>query len=50
MTGAEMRNAKAELHKTIIDTIIKCNPTDEEMDELLTYVENLAKSEKSIDK
>lgn len=47
MTTIEMRKAKQELHQRIIDTIISFNPNDKEFDELLDYVENLAKIEKT---
>ena len=47
MTKAEMREAKTLLHVVIIDTILKYNPNDEEFDELLNYVINLAKNEKN---
>lgn len=47
MTSVEMREAKAELHKIIIDTIIKYQPTESEFIQLLDYVENLIKVEKT---
>lgn len=47
MTPVEMRTAKAELHKAIIDTLLAFNPNDEEMDELWDYVKNLAEIEKT---
>lgn len=47
MTNIEMREAKKQLHTVIIDTILKCNPNDKEFDELLDYVINLAKNEKT---
>lgn len=47
MTPTEIRSAKAELHKAIIDIIVGYNPTDDEMDELLDYVKNLAEIEKN---
>lgn len=47
MTNFEMRTAKTLLYVTIIDTILKYNPNDEEFDELLDYVINLAKNEKN---
>ena len=47
MTQIEVRTAKAELHKAIIDIILSFNPNDAEMDELWDYVKNLAESEKS---
>lgn len=47
MTQVEIRTAKAELHKTIIDIIVGYNPNDDEMDELLDYVKNLAEIEKN---
>ena len=50
MTNLEMREAKTLLHVTIIDTILEYNPNDKEFDELLDYVINLAKNEKTIDK
>jgi hypothetical protein len=43
-----MRNAKRELHFLIVNTILKYNPTDEDLDELWEYVENLAKIEKDL--
>ena len=48
MTNLEMREAKTLLHVTIIDIILKYNPNDEEFDELLDYVINLAKNEKKL--
>ena len=42
-----MRTAKKELHKAIIDTMLKFNPSDEELNELLDYVKNLAEIEKT---
>ena len=48
MTNLEMRETKTLLHVTIIDTILKYNPNDEEFDELLGYVINLAKNEKKL--
>ena len=47
MTQVEIRTAKAELHKIIIDIIVGYNPNDDEMDELLDYVKNLAEIEKN---
>ena len=47
MTNVEMRTEKTRLHVAIIDTILKYNPNDEEFDELLDYVINLAKNEKN---
>jgi hypothetical protein len=47
MTPVEMRAAKAELHKAIIDTLLEFNPNDEEMNELWDYVKNLAEIEKT---
>ena len=47
MTKAEIREAKKQLHAVIIDTILKCNPNDKEFDELLDYVINLVKNEKT---
>ena len=47
MTQVEIRTAKAELHKAIIDIIVGYNPNDDEMDELLDYVKNLAEIEKN---
>jgi hypothetical protein len=47
MTQIEMRRAKAELHKTIVDTIISFNPNNTEMDTLWDYVKNLAEIEKT---
>ena len=49
MTKAEMREAKTLLHVIIIDTILEYNPNDEEFDELLDYIINLAKNKKNID-
>jgi hypothetical protein len=48
MQPAQMRNAKRELHYLIVNTILKYNPTDEDLDELWEYVENLAKIEKDL--
>ena len=45
MTPATMREAKKELHNTIIDTICFYNPTDDEMKTLLEYVKTLATNE-----
>ena len=50
MTQIEIRKAKAELHKSIVDIIVSFNPNDTEMDALWDYVKNLAEIEKSIDK
>ena len=50
MNDSEMRKAKQELHRLIIDKIIGFSPNDKEFEELLDYVEKLAKIEKSIDK
>lgn len=47
MNDSEMRKAKQELHRLIIDKIISFSPNDEEFEELLDYVENLAKNEKN---
>ena len=47
MTNLEMRETKTLLHVVIIDTILKYNPDDEEFDELLDYVINLAKNKKN---
>lgn len=47
MTQIEIRTAKAELHKAIVDIIISFNPNDSEMDELWDYVKNLAEIEKT---
>ena len=47
MTPVEMRAAKAELHKVIIDTLWDFDPNDEELDELWDYVKNLAEIEKT---
>ena len=47
MTNLEMREAKTLLHVVIIDTILEYNPNDEEFDELLDYVINLAKNKKN---
>lgn len=47
MTNAKIREAKKQLHAVIIDTILKYNPNDKEFDELLDYVINLAKNEKT---
>lgn len=43
MTNLGMRKAKTRLHVAIIDIILEYNPNDEEFDELLDYVINLAK-------
>lgn len=47
MTQIEMRKAKAELHKTIVDIIVSFNPNNAEMDALWDYVKNLAENEKT---
>lgn len=47
MTPVEIRSAKAELHKAIIDIIVSYNPNDNEMNELLDYVKNLVEIEKN---
>lgn len=47
MTQIEMRKAKAELHKSIIDIIVSFNPNNTEMDTLWDYVKNLAEIEKT---
>ena len=47
MTNFEMRTAKTRLHVASIDTILDYSPSDEEFDELLDYVINLAKNEKN---
>ena len=47
MTPIEMRIAKGELHKAIVDIILSFEPDDEEMDELWCYVKNLAEVEKN---
>ena len=47
MTTVEMRTAKKELHKAIVDIIVSFEPDDEEMDELWCYVKNLAEVEKN---
>lgn len=47
MTPVEMRTAKKELHKAIVDIIVSFEPDDEEMDELWCYVKNLAEVEKN---
>lgn len=47
MTNVEIREAKKQLHAVIIDTILKYNPNDKEFDELLDYIINLAKNEKT---
>ena len=47
MTQIEMRRAKAELHKIIVDTIISFNPNNTELDTLWDYVKNLAEIEKT---
>ena len=38
MTQIEMRKAKAELHKIIVDTILSFNRNDTDMDTLWDYV------------
>lgn len=46
MTPVEMRIAKQELHKAIVDIIISFdNATNEEMDEMWNYVKTLAENE-----
>lgn len=45
MTPVEMRTAKKELHKAIVDVILSFEPDDEELDELWCYVRNLAITE-----
>lgn len=45
MTPVEMRIAKKELHKVIVDTLLMFEPEDDEIDELWAYVETLAKFE-----
>lgn len=45
MTPVEMRIAKKELHKVIVDTLFMFEPEDKEIDELWAYVETLAKFE-----
>ena len=47
MTPVEMRIAKKELHKAIVDVILSFEPNDEELDELWCYVKNLAEVEKT---
>ena len=45
MTPVEMRIAKKELHKIIVDTILIFEPNNEEMEELWCYVKTLAEME-----
>lgn len=46
MTTIEMRGAKRELHKVIVDVILGYDDiTNEEMDELWDYVRHLAECE-----
>lgn len=45
MTPVEMRIAKRELHKIIVDIILNFEPNDEELDELWNYVKTLAEAE-----
>ena len=45
MAPVEMRTAKKELHKAIVDVILSFEPDDEELDELWYYVRNLAITE-----
>lgn len=47
MTQIEIRKAKAELHKSIVDIIVSFNPNNAEMDVLWDYVKNLAEIEKT---
>lgn len=46
MTPESIRKAKQELHYLIVNTILKYDPTDKDLDELWEYVENLANMEK----
>lgn len=45
MTPVEMRTAKKELHKAIVDIILIFEPNNEELDELWNYVKTLAEAE-----
>ena len=46
MTPVEMRIAKRELHRAIVDVILSFDDaTNEEMDEMWSYVKHLAECE-----
>lgn len=47
MTPVEMRIAKRELHKVIVDNILIWEPDNDELNELWDYVKTLAEIEKN---
>ena len=49
MTPVEMRIAKKELHKAIVDIILSFEPNDEELDELADFITSMEEEQAELD-